>query len=86
MAAGVLEADMDDGMKNAAHDTLAYLVSVTGGVEKAPPAQIAAEILDGVEGGVEEIFPGPMAAHFHRIFAADPKKVEKQFGGMLPPT
>ncbi|MCZ6860762.1 MAG: SDR family oxidoreductase [Alphaproteobacteria bacterium] len=51
---------------------------------KADPKDVAAEVLDGIEAGVEEIYPGDMAKGVSQGLAADPKSVEKKMGGYLP--
>lgn len=51
---------------------------------KADPKDVVAEVLDGIEAGVEEIFPGDMAKGVSQGLAVDPKSVEKEMGGYLP--
>ena len=51
---------------------------------KANPKDVAAEVLDGIEAGVEEIYPGDMAKGVSQGLVADPKSVEKEMGGYLP--
>jgi NAD(P)-dependent dehydrogenase (short-subunit alcohol dehydrogenase family) len=46
-------------------------------LEKAPPAAVADAILDGLELGLEEIYPDPFAAAFGSTYAADPKAAER---------
>jgi NAD(P)-dependent dehydrogenase (short-subunit alcohol dehydrogenase family) len=50
-------------------------------LEKASPAAVAENVLDGVEAGQEEIYPDPFAAAFGSTYATDPKAVER---GPLP--
>lgn len=50
--------------------------------EKATPASVANEILDGVESGTEEVFPDPMAKEMGGFFLQDPKGLEKQAAQM----
>jgi short-subunit dehydrogenase len=52
---------------------------------KMEPQEVAAAILAAIAGDDEEIYPGEMAAGVKAGLAADPKAVEKQFGGFLPP-
>ncbi len=61
---------------------------MTRGVEvpKMPPAEVARAIVHGLEYGLEEIYPGDMAAGVATGLALDPKAVEKQFAGFLPRT
>jgi peptide/nickel transport system ATP-binding protein len=51
---------------------------------KIPPAEVAAAALAALEQGVEEVYPGDMAAGVAQGLAADHKAVEKQFAGYLP--
>ncbi len=51
---------------------------------KMPAADVANAMLDGVEKGVEEIYPGEMADGMSQGLAADPKAVEKELAGYLP--
>jgi len=59
---------------------------MTKGVEvpKMQPAEVAQAIVHGLEYGLEEIYPGDMAAGVATGLALDPKAVEKQFAGYLP--
>ena len=50
--------------------------------DKATPASVAHEILDGVEAGHEEILPDPMAKDFGGFFFKDPKGLERQTAEM----
>jgi len=47
-------------------------------IEKATPASAAAAILDGLEAGVEEIFPDPFSRQAGPLFLANPKALEQQ--------
>jgi len=53
-------------------------------VPKMQPAEVAQAIVHGLEYGLEEIYPGDMAAGVATGLALDPKAVEKQFAGYLP--
>lgn len=47
-------------------------------MDKVSPAHVAGIILDGVEAGIDEIYPDPMAEEFGRQFEASPSEHEKQ--------
>lgn len=49
---------------------------------KAPASDVAHEILDGIEGGTEDIFPDPMSKQLYAAWKADHKAVERQFAAM----
>jgi NAD(P)-dependent dehydrogenase (short-subunit alcohol dehydrogenase family) len=49
---------------------------------KTPPIDVARAILDGVEAGVEDIFPDPMSQQVYAAWRQDHKAVEKQFASM----
>ena len=51
---------------------------------KLPPADAAQAALDGVEKGLEEVYPGDMAAGMSRGLSGDPKAVEKDLAKYLP--
>lgn len=51
--------------------------------EKTPPASVAAEILDGIESGADDIFPDPFAAGFGKQFHASPKDVERELAALV---
>jgi NAD(P)-dependent dehydrogenase (short-subunit alcohol dehydrogenase family) len=51
-------------------------------LEKTSPAAVAEAILNGLEQGLEEIYPDPFAAAFGSTYAVDPKGVER---GLLAP-
>ena len=53
-------------------------------VPKMAPAEVASAIIHGLRNGLEEIYPGAMAAGVATGLALDPKAVEKQFSGFLP--
>lgn len=48
-------------------------------VPKTPPRDVAQRILDGVERGVEDIFPDPMSEQVYSAWRQDHKAVERQF-------
>lgn len=50
--------------------------------EKTSPAVVAAEVLDGIESGTEEVFPDYMSREMGSGFLADPKGLERQVQGM----
>jgi hypothetical protein len=43
---------------------------------------VARAILDGVEAGVEDIFPDPVSQQVYAAWRQDHKAVEKQFASM----
>jgi len=51
---------------------------------KLPPAEAARIALDGVEQGLEEVYPGDMASGMSQGLAHDPKSVEKDLAKYLP--
>lgn len=48
-------------------------------IEKESPANVARNIVDGIENGIEEVFPDAMSAQVGSIYATNPKGVEQQF-------
>jgi NAD(P)-dependent dehydrogenase (short-subunit alcohol dehydrogenase family) len=54
------------------------------GVEmpKAAPADVASEVLKGIETDQEDIFPDPMAKQLYARWATDHKAIERQFAAM----
>jgi NAD(P)-dependent dehydrogenase (short-subunit alcohol dehydrogenase family) len=46
---------------------------------KTSPAEVARRTLDGVETGLEDIFPDPMSAQVYSAWRQDHKAVERQF-------
>jgi NAD(P)-dependent dehydrogenase (short-subunit alcohol dehydrogenase family) len=50
---------------------------------KTSPRDVAFAILDGIEGGQEDIFPDPFAAEFGRQFGSSPKASERQVAAMV---
>ncbi|HWK46629.1 MAG TPA: SDR family oxidoreductase [Stellaceae bacterium] len=53
---------------------------------KMPPGDVADAVIDGLKVGLEEVYPGDMAAGVAFGLAIDPKGVERQFGGYFNPT
>jgi short-subunit dehydrogenase len=51
---------------------------------KMAPADVVSAALDGLEAGLEEIYPGEMASGLSEGLAADPKAVEKELAAYLP--
>jgi NAD(P)-dependent dehydrogenase (short-subunit alcohol dehydrogenase family) len=51
---------------------------------KLPPAAAVQAALDAVERGIEDVYPGDMAAGMNQGLAADPKAVEKDLAKYLP--
>jgi NAD(P)-dependent dehydrogenase (short-subunit alcohol dehydrogenase family) len=52
-------------------------------LDKVSPASVAAAILDGLEQGLEEIFPDPTAVEYGNAYAANPKGLEGLVATML---
>ena len=52
-------------------------------IEKASPASVANEILDGIESGAEEVFPDPMAKDYLAPYQAGAKTLEAATAAML---
>ncbi|MFN8454983.1 MAG: SDR family oxidoreductase [Anaerolineae bacterium] len=52
--------------------------------EKETPQQVAREILNGVESGVEEVYPDKTALDFVAKLQTDAKGLEKEWSGLLP--
>lgn len=69
--AGVYPGPVDTDM--AAELTLA----------KATPASVAIAILDGLEQGLEEIFPDPMAVEYGDAYAVNPKELEGRIAALM---
>ena len=53
-------------------------------IPKLAPETIAAAVVDGLRRGLDEIYPGDMAAGVAFGLALDPKEVERQFAQYLP--
>jgi NAD(P)-dependent dehydrogenase (short-subunit alcohol dehydrogenase family) len=52
-------------------------------MDKATPQDVANAILDGVEAGLEDIFPDPFAKQFGQQFQSSPKESEQQITAMV---
>jgi len=51
---------------------------------KMPASEVAKAIVEGLEQGLEEIYPGEMASGLSQGLSADPKAVEKELAAYLP--
>jgi NAD(P)-dependent dehydrogenase (short-subunit alcohol dehydrogenase family) len=51
---------------------------------KMPATEVAIAMLDGLEQGLEEVYPGEMANGLNQGLSADPKAVEKELSVYLP--
>jgi NAD(P)-dependent dehydrogenase (short-subunit alcohol dehydrogenase family) len=51
-------------------------------MEKASAADTAAAIVKGIKAGTEDIYPDPMSQSVSKLWASDPKALEKQFAAM----
>ena len=51
---------------------------------KMPPKEVAQAVIEAVEAGTEEIYPGDMASGLSQGLANDPKAVEKELAAFLP--
>jgi len=49
---------------------------------KTSPVEVARAIVEGVEQGLEDIFPDPMSKSLFNLWREDPKQLERQFAGM----
>ena len=49
---------------------------------KASPESTAANIVQGIASGEEDIFPDPMSAQLSELYATNPKELERQFAAM----
>ena len=54
-------------------------------IPKLAPNEVAGAVIDGLRRGLDEIYPGDMAAGVAFGLALDPKTVEQQFAQFLPP-
>jgi len=54
-------------------------------VPKIQPGEVAAAVIHGLEYGLEEVYPGDMACGMAAGHDLDPKALEKQLAGYLPP-
>lgn len=53
-------------------------------MEKTRPHDVVRQVLEGLEAGLEDIYPDPMSAEMHAGLLSDHKAVERQAGTMLP--
>jgi NAD(P)-dependent dehydrogenase (short-subunit alcohol dehydrogenase family) len=53
-------------------------------LEKASTSEVVNIILDGIEEGLEDVYPDQMANQLHTGLLGDPKAIEKEIGTMLP--
>lgn len=51
-------------------------------MDKASPESTAANIVQGIVAGKEDIFPDPMSAQLSELYATNPKELERQFAAM----
>jgi NAD(P)-dependent dehydrogenase (short-subunit alcohol dehydrogenase family) len=54
-------------------------------VSKVSAASVATAILDGLEQGLEEIYPDPFAAEYGDAYAVNPKALEEKMAGVSIP-
>jgi len=52
-------------------------------MDKAAPTDVAAMVLEGLEKGVEDVFPDAFSQHMYQVFIQNPKQLEQQFGAMV---
>ncbi len=52
---------------------------------KTAPAEVAAAVIAAIRDGTEDVYPGDMAQGLFAGLRADPKAVERELGGYLPP-
>lgn len=52
-------------------------------MEKDSPKNVAKSIVDGIENGVEDVFPDAMSQQVGPFYATNPKAVEEQFATMI---
>lgn len=50
-------------------------------MDKDSPENVARYIIDGLESGLEDIFPDAMSSEMGKLYADSPKELEKQFSG-----
>ena len=48
-------------------------------MDTTPASTVAEKILEGIENGVEEIFPDAMSQQLGPVFLSSPKKLEQNF-------
>lgn len=51
-------------------------------IEKDSPENVAKNIVEGIENGVEDVFPDAMSAQIGPLYATNPKAVEQSFAAM----
>jgi NAD(P)-dependent dehydrogenase (short-subunit alcohol dehydrogenase family) len=51
-------------------------------IQKTGPDEVAKAVIEGVQNGVEDIFPDPMARQVYEGWRRDHKAIEKQFAAM----
>ena len=51
-------------------------------MDKDSPQNVAKSIVDGIENGVEDVFPDVMSSQVGPFYASNPKGVEQQFATM----
>ena len=51
---------------------------------KMPPADVVAAVLDALDGGADDVYPGAMASGLRQGLLADPKAIERDFAKYLP--
>ena len=51
---------------------------------KMAPAAVARAVVEAIRDGIEDCYPGDMAAELHRKLLQDPKAVERELAGFLP--
>lgn len=52
-------------------------------MDKATPADVAKVILASLNNGVEDVFPDAFSQEMYKVFTANPKQLEQQFGAMV---
>ena len=53
-------------------------------LDKISPSQVADTLITGIEQGIEDIYPDPLASNVLSSVTKELKEIEKQFAGMLP--
>lgn len=53
-------------------------------IPKTSPASVAQAILDGLERGLEEIYPDPFAVEYGEAYAVNPKDLERRIATLVP--
>ena len=51
---------------------------------KLAPAEVAKAVVDAIQNGLEDVYPGAMAESLLAGLRADAKAVERELGGYLP--